>query len=77
MGMGGGGGRNGGMNGTGHKYALTFSAQAMNIFNDVDYGTPNGTLGGPSFNHSTGLARGFFTTNAAARRVFVQAVISF
>ena len=28
---------------TGRKYSLTFSAQALNMFNDIDYGTPNGT----------------------------------
>ena len=42
-GFGGGGGR-GGMGGTGRKYSLNFSAQALNLFNDVDYGTPVGSL---------------------------------
>jgi len=27
-----------------HKYNLTFSAQAQNLFNDIDYGTPSGTV---------------------------------
>ncbi len=40
------------MNNTGHKYALTFSAQALNIFNDIDYGTPTGTLT-PTLNTAT------------------------
>jgi hypothetical protein len=74
---------------TGHKYSLTFSAQALNLFNDIDYGTPNGTvtpilnkstgLYGPGnqFGKSTNLAGGIFSTGSAARRIFVQAVFSF
>jgi hypothetical protein len=76
----GGGGGPGGMGGrvsTGRKYSLNFSAQAMNLFNDIDYGTPTGTLTSPSFNKSTSLAGGIFSTGSAARRVFVQAVFSF
>ncbi|MGD0345109.1 MAG: carboxypeptidase regulatory-like domain-containing protein [Terracidiphilus sp.] len=42
-GFGGGGGR-GGMSNTGRKYSLTFSAQALNLFNDVNYGTPIGSV---------------------------------
>jgi hypothetical protein len=77
MGPGGGRGGPGGMSGTGHKYSLTFSAQALNLFNDIDYGTPGGTLTSPSFNRSTSLAGGVFSTGSAARRIFVQAVFSF
>ena len=47
-GLGGGGGRMGGMfggAGTGRKYSLTFSVQALNMFNNIDYGGPNGVLG--------------------------------
>ena len=78
FGMGGGGGRGmGGSSGTGRKYSLTFSAQALNLFNDIDYGQPTGTLTSPSFNKSTSLAGGVFSTGSAARRIFVQAVFSF
>jgi len=45
--FGGGGGR-GGMSNTGHKYSLNFSAQALNLFNDIDYGTPSGSVA-PTF----------------------------
>ena len=82
-GLGGGGGGRGGPGGmfgptnTGHKYSLNFSAQALNLFNDIDYGTPTGTLTSPYFNRSTSLAGGIFSTGSAARRVFVQAVFSF
>ncbi len=94
-GLGGGGGGPGGPGGmfgstnTGRKYSLNFSVQALNLFNDIDYGQPNGTViptldtttglygPGSQFNHSTTLAGGIFSTGSAARRVFVQAIFSF
>ena len=87
-----GGGRfRGGMSGTGRKYSLTFSLQALNLFNDINYGTPSGTLiptfdsstgitgPGTRFGESTKLAGGLFAspTGSAARRVFVQMFFSF
>ena len=91
FGMGGGGprGLGGGSGGTGRKYSLTFSAQALNLFNDVDYGQPMGTLiptknsatgqygPGDKFGRSTSLTGGIFSQGSAVRRVFVQAVFSF
>jgi len=92
FGMGGGGGPRGlggGTGGTGRKYSLTFSAQALNLFNDVSYGQPLGTLiptlnsstgqygPGDKFGASTNLAPGVFSQGSAVRRVFVQAVFSF
>jgi hypothetical protein len=80
-GLGGGGrGGPGGMFGptaTGHKYSLNFSVQALNLFNDIDYGTPTGNLTSPNFNRSTNLAGGIFSSGSAARRIFAQAVFSF
>jgi hypothetical protein len=49
----------------------------LNLFNDIDYGTPMGTLTSPSFDKSTSLAGGIFSTGSAARRIFVQATFSF
>ena len=89
----GGGGMGGGMMGggmsSGHKYTLTFSAQALNLFNDISRGQPNGTII-PTLNTSTGLtgpgtqfgqpnsmAGGIFSQGSAARRIFVQAIFSF
>ena len=74
-----GGGRGGMMSGTstGRKYSLTFSAQALNLFNNISYGQPVGTVNSSSFGKSTGLAGGIFSTSSAARRVFVQAALSF
>jgi len=91
-GFGGGGGGRGGMSNTGHKYSLTFSAQALNLFNDIDLGTPSGqvtptacstTTGlcspGSRFGQSTSLAGGMFASpsGSAARRIFIQAAFSF
>lgn len=38
------GGYGGPMANTGRKYSLTFSAQALNLFNNIDYGTPSGSV---------------------------------
>ena len=93
-GLGGGGGRGGpggmfGPTSTGRKYSLNFSVQALNLFNNINYGQPTGTivptpiagtgLNGPGqqFSHSTSLAGGMFSSGSAARRIFLQAVFSF
>jgi hypothetical protein len=105
-GHGGGGGRGGGFGGpfgggggrgpwsgtnTGRKYALTFSAQALNLFNNIDYGTPSGAVApawdqstgvtgpGSRFEKSTSLAGGIFASpsGSAARRIFIQAAFQF
>jgi hypothetical protein len=91
-GMGGfGGGGRGGMSNTGHKYSLNFSVQALNLFNDIDYGQPSGNLiptlntstglygPGSRFDKSTSLARGLGAspTSSAARRIMFQAAFSF
>jgi hypothetical protein len=73
---------------SGRKYTLTFSAQALNMFNDISRGQPNGTiipklnatgLTGPGnqFGVSYNLAPFMFSQGSAARRIFVQAVFSF
>lgn len=63
--------------GTNRKYNLTFSAQALNLFNNINYGGPNGVLGSKRFDRSTTLAGGIFSTGSAARRIFLQATFSF
>ncbi|MGO9517335.1 MAG: carboxypeptidase regulatory-like domain-containing protein [Candidatus Korobacteraceae bacterium] len=93
-GMGGGfgggpGGGRGGMSNTGHRYSLNFNVQALNLFNDIDRGTPHGGIQptfntstglygpGTEFSKSTGLAGGVFSTGSAARRIFFQAAFTF
>ena len=72
------------------EYSLTFSAQALNLFNDIDDGQPSGALiptlntatglygPGSRFLKSTALASGMFAspTSSAARRIFFQAAFS-
>ena len=88
-----GGGRGGpfGMANSGRKYALSFSAQALNLFNNIDYGTPSGQVApaydsttgitgpGSRFGKSTSLAGGMFASpsGSAARRIFIQASLQF
>ena len=91
FGGGGGGGGRGGMSNTGHKYSLNFSAQALNLFNDINYGTPNGSViptlisgsttygPGSRFDKSTSLASGQFASpsGSASRRIFIMAAFTF
>jgi hypothetical protein len=76
-GFGGGRGMMGGSANTGHKYSLNFSAQALNLFNDIDRGQPIGTVNSPNFGQSKSLASGMFSSGSAARRIFIQAAFSF
>jgi hypothetical protein len=72
-----GGGIRGPMGNTGRKYSLTFSAQALNLFNNINYGMPAGSVvpalesgigptaiygPGSRFNKSTSLAGGMFAS---------------
>src|SRR5208337_3792889 len=77
-GLGGGGG--GGMFGPGStntRYSLTFSANARNIFNNVNLATPYGVLGTNYFGRSNSLVGGFFSSSAANRRIDFQVMFSF
>jgi len=67
----------GGSANTGHKYSLSFSVQALNLFNDIDRGQPVGVVTDSRFGKSTSLAQGIFSSGSAARRVFIQAAFSF
>ena len=71
----GGGGMGGGA--TNRKYALNFSVQALNLFNNINYGQPGGTVSSPRFGLSSSLAPGMFSSGAASRRIFIQAGFTF
>jgi len=75
-------------NAVARKYSLNFSLQAMNLFNNISYGTPSGTIvptensdgtygAGSEFGRSTSLNGGIFSQGSAARRVFAQLIFSF
>ena len=59
------------------RYSLTFSANARNLFNTVNSGTPIGNLSSPQFGQSTALAGGVFNTQSANRRIDLQVMFSF
>jgi len=83
------GGGPGGANANSKKYSLNFNVQALNLFNDIDLGTPVGAIQ-PTFNSATGqyspgaqfgksdgLAGSIFSTSSAARRIFFQVAFQF
>ncbi|WP_419804264.1 carboxypeptidase regulatory-like domain-containing protein [Terriglobus sp.] len=87
---GGGGGFGGGNVSSGRKYTVSFGAQLLNLFNNVNYSPQNGNLstvirdangnflpGQSLFGHSQSLAGGPFSSGSAVRRVFLQANFSF
>lgn len=67
------------------KYHLNFSIQALNLFNNHDYGTPNGTVIAPGnlgsapdlFGRSQSMAQGLYSNGSAIRRIYAQAVFTF
>jgi hypothetical protein len=60
------------------RYSLTFVVGASNLFNIVNYGTPNGVLSSPIFNKSQSLADGPFSNPTPGNRAFIfQANFSF
>jgi hypothetical protein len=76
-GPGGGGPMGMGASNSGHKYSVTFGAQAFNVFNVIPYGTPTSTLSSPRFGEFTTLATGPFSSATAVRRITLQAAFSF
>lgn len=73
---------------TGRKYSIDLSAQFLNLFNNVDYGAPSGSLiptpnavglyvPDARFGKSTSLAGGIFSSGSAVRRIFLQASFEF
>lgn len=59
------------------RYSLTFSANARNIFNDVNPAPPIGNLSSALFGKSTALSGGVFNTQSANRRIDLQVMFSF
>ncbi|MCX6620242.1 MAG: carboxypeptidase regulatory-like domain-containing protein [Acidobacteria bacterium] len=77
-----GGGGHGGMFGgggesSGRKYSLTLGVSARNALNNVNYGAPSGSLTGPQFGVSRGLAGGFMSSGSANRMVTLQLRFAF
>jgi len=76
--MGSGGGMMGGRPGVpNRRFNLTFSVSARNIFNTVNYASPEGNVNSPYFGKPYALAGGFFSSSAANRRIDLQVRFSF
>jgi Carboxypeptidase regulatory-like domain len=73
----GGGGFGGAGPATSRRYSLTFSVNARNVLNKVNASTPIGTLTSSHFGESTNLAGGPFSSQAANRKIELQAMFSF
>ena len=76
-GGGGGGMFGGGGSSTGKRYNFALGFQVQNLFNNKDLAAPNGTLLSQQFGEQTQLAGGPYTTNAAVRRISLQASFNF
>lgn len=74
---GGGGFFGGGGSSTGKHYNFALGVQVQNIFNNRDLDPPNGTLLAPNFGQQTQLSGPPYTTNAAVRRISLQASFNF
>ena len=72
-----GGGPGGGGERSNQRYSLTFSANARNLFNDVNPAPPIGNLSSAQFGTSTSLAGGVFNTQSANRRIDFQVSFAF
>jgi hypothetical protein len=62
---------------TDRRYSLTFGVAVRNLFNNVNLGVPVGNLSSPLFGEANALAGGPFSTQAANRRVDLQATFNF
>jgi Carboxypeptidase regulatory-like domain len=62
---------------TSRRYALIFSVSARNLFNRENLGTPVGNITSPKFGESIQLAQGGFSSQAASRKIELQASFSF
>jgi hypothetical protein len=73
----GGGGPFGGPERSNQRYSLTFSANARNVFNNVNPAPPIGNLSSGLFGQSIALAGGVFNTQSTNRRIDMQVMFSF
>ena len=60
------------------RYQLTFNASAINLFNIVNLGSPNGVVSSSLFSRSQSLATGAFASPTPGNRsVFLQTLFTF
>jgi hypothetical protein len=74
---GGGGGPFGLGASTNHRYNLTFSVAARNLFNRINLAAPVGNLDSPLFAQSNALAGAPYASGSASRRIDLTVLFSF
>jgi hypothetical protein len=74
---GGPGGFGGGSPATNHRYNLTFSIAAQNLFNNVNVASPVGIVTSPIFGEANALAGRPYSSATANRRIDLQVLFSF
>ena len=62
---------------TSRRYNLTFSVNARNIFNDINYAPLVGNLSSPLFGQPNAIAGGPFGSSSAPRKIELQAMFNF
>ena len=73
----GGGGPGGFGSGTNRRYGLTLGVNARNVFNNVNLGTPVGSLTSPIFGESNSLAGRPYSDSTSNRRIDLQLTFTF
>jgi hypothetical protein len=77
------GGFGGGMGGIGlgsatnRRYSLTFSVNARNVFNNINYAPLVGNLSSPLFGQPNAIAGGPYGSSSAPRKIELQAMFNF
>jgi hypothetical protein len=76
-GLGNAGGSGGSSGSSNNRYSLMLSANARNLFNDVNLAPPVGNVTSPLFDQSNGLAGGVYSFSGTNRRIDFQVAFSF
>ena len=64
-------------NATNRRYSLTFSVNARNVFNNINYAPLVGNLSSPLFGEPNAIAGGPFGSSSAPRKIELQAMFNF
>jgi Carboxypeptidase regulatory-like domain len=64
-------------NATNRRYALTFSVNARNIFNNINFAPLVGNLSSPIFGEPNAIAGGPYGSSSAPRKIELQAMFNF
>ena len=62
---------------TNRRYSLTFSVNARNVFNNINYAPLVGNLSSPIFGQPNAIAGGPYGSSSAPRKIELQAMFNF